>query len=509
MAHNFAFRRNRWASVLLALTGTVAATLVHGQAGQAPAATVPAAAVSAAKPAAAESAVAPASAPARAASAALPSVSAPGKDIVLDSPALPGGGVSPSAGAIVPTPAATASAASAASPAPRYNSVTHDNATAGALAELGLDLMRQRSAATGNAQANAVVSPLSLASALGMVHAGTTGAGARELATLLGTTAAGERIYTTRLPGLFDRLAKPGEAGSPFVMANRVWVDESVVHTIPATYASTLTKRYRADAAVLPFAQAPAARKAINDWVSQKTASLIPELMPEGSVSSTTKVVVTNAIHFKSKWALPFDPAKTAAKPFHTGVGDTSKPVPTMSDERQVRMGTVDNATVIELPFAGNEFSLMVAMPPVGHTLNAFETDLEGLDIASWSAQLKPVTCRLQLPKFSIAPASQSLKVSLQVLGVKTVFGNDADFSPMLGKAGKGVYLDNVYQSATIIIDEAGGEAAAATGAAVMAKSFAMPAPACAVDRPFIFAVMHNASGTPLFVGKISDPTQK
>jgi serpin B len=178
-----------------------------------------------------------------------------------------------------------------------------------------------------------------------------------------------------------------------------------------------------------------------------------------------------------------------------------------MVDERQVRLGTIDNIMVIELPFAGNEFNLLVGVPPAGHTLNAFETDLEGLDIASWSAQLKPTTCRLEMPKFSIDPVSKPLKESLQAMGVKTVFGPEADFAPMLGKAAQGVSLDNVFQSATVIIDEQGGEAAAATGASASSKSFSMPAPACAVNRPFIFAIVHRATGAPLFVGKVADPT--
>jgi len=390
----------------------------------------------------------------------------------------------------------------------RFTTAAHDTATSGALAELGLDLMRQQSAATGNAQVNAVVSPWSLVSALGMVHAGTAGATAREIASLLGSASSGERIYTTRMPLLLEQLTKPSAAGTPFVMANRVWLDNTVVAAIPASYASGVNSRLNADAAIVQFAQAALARKAINTWVSQKTASRINDLMPEGSITPNTKLVVTNAIHFKSKWAEPFNAAMTVPKPFQTAPNGPSKQVPTMVDERQVRMGMVDNLMVMELPFAGNEFTLMVGVPPAGHTLNALETDLEGLDMSSWSAQLKPSTCRLELPKFSIEPATRPLKASLQALGVKTVFSSEADLEPMLGRAAKGVALDNVYQSATIIIDEQGGEAAAATGAAVVAKSFAMPVPACAVNRPFIFAVMHRASGTPLFVGKVADPTQ-
>lgn len=435
------------------------------------------------------------------------SSAAPAKDVVLDRP--DGPVTAPLPAGMVPTPTAgnAPSAAPAAGPTRRPGSGMHDAFSSGALAELALNLMQQQSAASGDAQVNAVVSPVSLASALGMVHAGTSGAAARELAALMAPQSLGNRFFTARLPSILDRLAPPKGASRPFAMANRVWLDPSVVAAVPPTYAAMVQDRYNADAALVSFSQAAAARQAINGWVSDKTAKRIPELMPEGSITPTTRLVVTNAIHFKSKWEQPFDPGQTVAKPFQLTPG-SSKSVPTMVDERQVRTGTVDNVTVIELPFAGSEYSLILGMPPSGHTLNAFETDLDGTDLASWSGRLKSTTCRLELPKFIIAPANRPLKPALEALGVKSVFSPEADFAPMFGKAGKGVYLDNVFQSATILIDELGGEAAAATGGAMQSKSFSMPAPACAVNRPFIFAVLHKATGVPLFVGKVADPSK-
>ena len=122
-------------------------------------------------------------------------------------------------------------------------------------------------------------------------------------------------------------------------------------------------------------------------------------------------------------------------------------------------------------------------------------------------------TRRFQLPQFSISAGSRSLKPAPQALGVQTAFGDRADFSCLLGNDGQGVRLDNVFHSATIVIvivivnNEAGGEAAAATGAVIMPKSSGRRPTVCAVDCPFIFAVLHQASGAPLFVGKVADPT--
>jgi serpin B len=445
--------------------------------------------------------------PSTAASAVQPASAPQPKDVVLDGPA---------ASASTAAGARASAAASAPAPdgrAPRLNSAVHDAATAGALAELALDLMRQHSQASGNAQHNAVVSPLSLSAALGMAHAGAGGSTARELALLMGSGSSGERLFSRRLPALLDRLSlspssTAGARQDPLAMANRVWLGQNVVTSIPPSYAALVVDRFHADAGVVPFDNPDAARTAINGWVSQQTAQRIPELMPAGSITPNTRVVLTNATHFKSPWARPFDPAATVARPFQVQ-GGPARMVPTMVDQRQVLTGVVDNITVYELPFAGEAYSLVLGMAPPGHTLNGFETDLAGLDLAAWSSALKSTTCRFEMPKFSIAATSRPLKQALQQLGVQAAFSDAADFGPLLGKAAKGVHLDNVFQSATIDIDETGGEAAAATGAAVIAKSFSPPDKVCAVNRPFIFAVLHKASGAPVFVGKLADPAAK
>ncbi|KAK6028859.1 caspase domain protein [Ostertagia ostertagi] len=262
-----------------------------------------------------------------------------------------------------------------------------------------------------------------------------------------------------------------------------------------------------ADAVLLNFADAESARRTVNRWAADKTAQRIPELLPAGSVTPASRMVLTNALHFKSPWAKPFNPARTTAKPFKT-TPDTLRLVPTMSDEREVRMGLIDNVTVMELPFAAPGYALLLAMPPAGRDLQALVDDVDGSELAGWSDQLKPVTCRLELPRINLAPKPQALKAALQALGVDAVFGAGADFSPLLGRSAKGVYLDNVYQSVAVTLDEQGGEAAAATAAVGVAKSFSPPAPVCAVDRPFVFTIVRKPSGAPLFVGRVTDPSQ-
>ena len=426
---------------------------------------------------------------------------APGKDVVLDSaPAASPAAAPADGGRLVPTPGTPAAAVR---PAAVYTSPVHDAAIAGALGDLGLQALRQLSTSHGQANFNAAVSPLSLATALGLVHAGSSGETQRELAALLSPAAGGGQGFSARLPSVLARMT--GGDQPVFTMANRLWLRSDVAPQVPATYLSTVRNRFAADAVSLALDQGDAARQAINAWTAQQTQQRITDLLPPGSITASTKAVVTNAIHFKSPWASPFDPGATRALAFQVPGG--AKAVPTMVDERPVRHGTVDGLSVFELPFADKAYALMIAMPPGKHTMDGLEQDLAGLDMAAWSSQLKESVCQLQLPKFHLDAPVISLKGTLQAMGARRAFTDQAELQPLLGKAAVGVGLEDVFHRATVTIDEAGGEAAAATAATAQAKSFTPPAPRCAVDRPFIFAIVHKPTGTPLFVGKVVDPS--
>ena len=78
----------------------------------------------------------------------------------------------------------------------------------------------------------------------------------------------------------------------------------------------------------------------------------------------------------------------------------------------------------------------------------------------------------------------------------------------MLGRGARNVHLEDLHHAAGITVDENGGEAVAASAGTVSSKSFAAAPPPCAVDRAFSFALLHQATGAPLFVGRVGDPTR-
>src|SRR5688572_24799453 len=210
-----------------------------------------------------------------------------------------------------------------------------------ALTDLGLGLLRQQGEAV-----NQVVSPLAAATALGLVQAGLNGPAEAEIEALFGPSGKGPRGFRAQLPALLKQLPP-----APFVMASRVWIDQRAAATVPVGFGKRLATRYGADAQRVDFTQAEATRTRINGWTAEHTAGRIGELLPPGSVSPATKLTLTTAMHFRSAWERPFDPALTESRPFTTAAG--VKSVPTLVDERGVAQAVGSDGTqLVALPFA-------------------------------------------------------------------------------------------------------------------------------------------------------------
>jgi serpin B len=66
--------------------------------------------------------------------------------------------------------------------------------------------------------------------------------------------------------------------------------------------------------------------------------------------------------------------------------------------------------------------------------------------------------------------------------------------------------LDQAVHRANITVDEWGTEAAAATGLAFIVSMPPPPQFVVRADRPFAFAIVHQPTGAPLFIGHVADP---
>jgi serpin B len=290
--------------------------------------------------------------------------------------------------------------------------------------------------------------------------------------------------------------------GFMLVTANSLWGQKG--HEFLPQFLDLLAENYGASMRLVDYKNdAEGARKAINDWVSKQTQEKIADLIPQGLLDEATRLVLTNAIYFKDKWASPFEKENTNAGPF-TLLDGSQITTEMMAQSALFSYAQGKGYQGVELPYRGKELSMVILLPDKG-LFKQFENALTAEKAKGIIGQLKSKTIDLTLPKFKY-DVSWSLKDTLSALGMPLAFGEGhADFSGMDGS--KLLFISAVLHKAVIAVDEEGTEAAAAT--AVLMKESGMRIsenPKMVIDRPFIFLIRDTKTGAILFLGRVLNP---
>ena len=87
------------------------------------------------------------------------------------------------------------------------------------------------------------------------------------------------------------------------------------------------------------------ARRTINTWAAETLRRTRSEnLLGEGTVSSSTRLVVSNAVYFKARWSATFPANATKNEPFASQPGGKTD-VPTMHETSVHRFAQVGAAS--------------------------------------------------------------------------------------------------------------------------------------------------------------------
>ncbi|MCW2797883.1 serpin family protein [Nocardioides sp.] len=377
-------------------------------------------------------------------------------------------------------------------------------AVVGSIQALGAGLYRKLRGQPGNL----ALSPFSVALALALTVNGAKGATLEEMQTVLSTRDlhelnGGLNSLTRHLESLAGKQERRdgSEATIALDSANAIFGEQT--ETWERGFLDTLAREYGAGLQAVDFkSAAEAARLRINDWVAGRTHDRIEDLIAEGVLDTFTRLVLVNALYLKAPWEEPFNDRATQAKPFHVADGSPVA-VPTMRAMLgRAGYGHGDGWQAVRLAYAGNELAMTVLLPDQDR-LADLEATIGSGDLPSVLASVEPASVDLSLPRWTFRTQAP-LGDTLASLGMPTAFTDGADFSAMT--ADEPLQIAAVLHQVFIAVDEDGTEAAAATAVVIRATSARFPDRTVVVDRPFLFVIHDVAHGTPLFVGRVSDP---
>ena len=371
-------------------------------------------------------------------------------------------------------------------------------AFATALDRFGLSLLRELSA--GAKAGNVLVSPLSVAVALAMVAEGAERPARDAIAATLGLEGQPTKVIARAMADMLRRLRRTANGGGDvtFTAANGIWTAPGL-DVYPA-FVEALELRFEAEPRTIDFAD-PSAAGEINAWVAEATRGTIPEIV--GALSPDTAMVLANALYFKGRWAVPFDPADTASRPFTTAAGATAD-VPTMMLADTRLMYREDGwSQAVELPYGEGGFGLRIVLPKDAGMDLAALVERALADAASLAGEgFREIEGTLALPRFDIGYGA-NLPGALWALGLGPALDGPDSFA---GIATPPPALGDILHRAALSVDEEGSVAAAAT-AVVMTRTLAGKERfEMIVDRPFLVVLRHRRTGVPAFVGYVADP---
>jgi serpin B len=409
----------------------------------------------------------------------------------------------------------------------------------------GQDLFRSFAAESGNKPGNMVLSPYSIGTAMAMVLAGARGDTEREMAGVLRHRQARQEIADANARALavlngydqssalplcpWDMHLAGGRCEMPRAVDERcpprAGSDEAFCFAIPQPLPSA--KVAVANALMLTRKDSPvsadyvallkakfaaelfqgASLAEINGFVAAKTEGKIERILDQ--LDDSAAAVLLNAIYFKAAWASTFSKHETRDEPFSL---TASQPVsvPMMHKRANIPLVTRAGYHAVRLPYVINAIGMVVVLPDMVDGLAAVGASLDANDVPALVAALhasEPKAVSLAVPRFKVS-FKADLVPPLRAAGMTLAFDpSRADFSGMIGPAGRGRFaIGQIAHRAVIEVQEEGTEAAAATAAMMTLTSAPSNQATFRVDRPFLYYVIDDATGAILFQGRVVDP---
>ena len=378
----------------------------------------------------------------------------------------------------------------------------HDDKKAAALIsadnEFGLDLFRLI-VQSEDCPENMMMSPVSVAMALGMTYNGAEG----DTKTSFEETLRLQGFSREEINDIHQALIEYLLQADPkviFEIANSIWYRYNF-NVLPA-FIEVNKKHYSAEVSALDFSR-PDAVDIINKWCADKTHDKIKEVLDE--IPGDAVMYLINALYFNGMWKYEFDPENSFEGSFLPETGNSFQ-VEYMKNESSYLYFSNDLLSAVELPYGNGNFVMNIFLPDPGKSLSDV---YEKIDAETWNEWMNAFTRRdevvVQLPKFKYEYKTL-LNDPLTEMGLGPAFTPGfADFSGI--NPDKELYISRVIHQTFIDVNEKGTEAAAVTVVEIRLTSAGPENLYFIVNRPFLYAIREKNTGALLFMGKVGKPS--
>jgi len=351
---------------------------------------------------------------------------------------------------------------------------------------------------------NIFISPLSISIALAMAYNGANTTTKEAMAKTLGLEGMSDEKINNGFKDLIESL-KNADNSVTLNIGDSTWIRSTFATQVKSGFTKAVESYFGSNVYSRSFDD-PKTITEINSWVNTQTKGKISKIIDQ--IDSDMVMFLINAIYFKGDWIKQFDASLTKPGDFTTADGNFVR-TDMMHNDGSYSYYADDKVQVIRLPYGRDKIAMYVFLPKEGVNLDQFLQNLDENELNSYLKQLSASQLELQLPKLQLEYGKVDLKDALVELGMGIAFDrNAADFSGIADVKPENLYIAFVDHKAVIDINEKGSEAAAVTNIGIGVTSVPVRT-SFKVDKPYLFVMRDDRSGSILFMGKITDPTQK
>ena len=368
--------------------------------------------------------------------------------------------------------------------------------------EFGFDLLNIFNQDSRLKDENLFYSPTSISLSLAMVFLGSRGNTAEQIAKAFRRYSHEFEDVHLAMKSLHEAVLESERENLELKIANRIWGHDDLEET--DEFKESSLAFYNAPVKKVDFKESSEqARIEINNWVEQNTARKIKDFLPPKAVNRDTRLALINAIYFKGTWLHAFRREKTFRAPFKTSGEMFLVEMMSRTTKHNYFADEKHDCKIIELPYSGNDISMLVALPNEINGVSRLEKMITTEIMSLWLMSVQNTTVKVSIPKFILSQHFE-LKDVLSKLGISDLF--QPGISDLSGLSSvESLYVSHVMHKAHIDVNEQGTEAAAASGVLVQKRSIDLH-PEFYADHPFLFFIYHKSSSAVLFIGRVNRP---
>ncbi|XP_031727444.1 serpin H1a [Anarrhichthys ocellatus] len=344
---------------------------------------------------------------------------------------------------------------------------------------------------------NIIISPVVVASSLGLVALGSKASTASQVKTLLNAAKVKDEQLHSGLAELLTEVSDPKTRNVTWKISNRLYGPSSVAFV--EDFVKSSKKHYNCDHSKINFRDKKSAVSSINEWAAKSTDGKLPQVTKD--VEQTDGAMIVNAMFFKPHWDEQFH---------HQMVDNRGFMLPhsyTVSVQMMHRTGLygfyndkTNKLTLLSMPLAHKKSTMVFIMPHQVEPLQRVEKMLTKKKLDTWMGKLQQTAVAVSLPKVSME-VSHNLQKHLGELGLtEAVDKSKADLSRITGK--KDLYLASVFHASAMEWDTDGNE----MDMSILGTDKLKNPKLFYADHPFIFLVKDQKTNSILFIGRMVRP---